>query len=552
MRWHDRTVMPSAGPGGHEAATVGPPYAGMTIGDVLARVGPGLLRPLTTSAALLARRVTGVCIRDGATADALPGELLLAVGVEPVQEAVAGVVEQAAALDLPGVVLRTGRPLDPALVAHAEAHGVALIVAASTPWAHLATLLRAAVVSGSPGPADRSDRVMLGDLFAFATDVARRVRGAVTIEDPSYRVLAYSSIRAEVDEPRKQTILGRAVPGPFVALLEQRGVFQALRSTDRVVHTEPVPELGLGHRWTVGIRAAGEFLGSLWVAESGGPLSEDYEAVLREAARTAAVHLLYHRLELQADQTRTQDVARELLAGGTPADLLATSAGLRLEDAHWVMVLESQEAVPARARLARAVTTYWATLGRRGLVVEQGPRVYTVVSAGRQGDADGGVALRMAADAARYASRVTGLEVLASVGSLAGAPRDIAESRRRADSALRVLRHRMTDETVVAYADVRSQVTLLDLVDLVRERLDLREGKVQTLVEADRGGVLASTLAAYLDCFGDVRAAAERMGVHQTTFRYRLRRLQEPVGLDLSVPSERIVAALQLRALPPR
>ncbi|MCW2742768.1 MAG: hypothetical protein JWR45_3190, partial [Blastococcus sp.] len=104
MRWHDRTVMPFAGPDGHEAATVGPPYTGMmTIGDVLARVGPGLLRPLTTSAALLARRVTGVCIRDGATTDALPGELLLAVGVEPVQEAVAGVGEQAAALDLPGV-----------------------------------------------------------------------------------------------------------------------------------------------------------------------------------------------------------------------------------------------------------------------------------------------------------------------------------------------------------------------------------------------------------------------------------------------------------------
>lgn len=543
--------MPSTAAAGQEAGTAGPAYPGVTIADVLARVGVGLLRPVTTSLPLLGRRVGGVCIHDGATADALPGELLLAVGVEATPAAANGVVDQAAALGLPGVVLRSGRPLDPALAVHAEAQGVALLVAAPTPWAHLVTLLRAAVVSGSPGPADRPERAVLGDLFAFAADVARRVGGAVTIEDPGYRVLAYSSIRAEVDEPRKQTILGRAVPSPFVTLLEQRGVLHALRSTDRVVHTEPVPDLGLGPRWAIGIRAAGEFLGSLWVAESGGPLRADHEAVLQDAARTGALHLLYHRLELQADQTRTQDVARELLAGGSPADLLATSAGLRLEDHHWVMVLESQEALPARARLARAVTTYWATLGRRGLVVEQGPRVYTVVPAGRKGDSEAGIALRVAADAARYASRATGLEVLASVGSLATAPRDIAVSRRRADSALRVLRHGMVEQPVVAYADVRSQVTLLDLVDLVRERVELREGKVQALVEADRSGVLVATLAAYLDCFGDVRVAAQRLGVHPNTFRYRLRRLQEQVGLELSDPSERIVAALQLRALPP-
>jgi hypothetical protein len=523
----------------------------VTVADVLARLGSGLLRPVTTSVALLSHPVSGVCIHDGTAADALPGELLLAVGVDATPAAVAGLVEQAAALNLPGIVLRIGQPLDPALAVHAEAHGVALLAAAATPWAHLATLLRAAVISGSPDTADRPDRAVLGDLFAFAADVARRVGGAVTLEDPGYRVLAYSSIRAEVDEPRKQTILGRAVPAPFVVLLKQRGVFQMLRSTDRVVYTEPVPDLGLEPRWAIGIRAAGEFLGSLWVAESGGPLREDYESVLQEAARTAALHLLYHRLELQADQTRTQDVARELLAGGSPADLLATSAGLRLEDHHWVVVLESKEAVPARARLARAVTTYWTTLGRRGLIVEQGPRVYSVVPVGRESHSKAGAALRVVTDAAHYASRATGLEVLASVGSLATAPRDIAVSRRRADSALRVLRHGMVAQTVVAYADVRSQVTLLDLVDLVRERAELREGKVQELVEADRGGVLVRTLAAYLDCFGDVRAAAVRLGVHPNTFRYRLRRLQEQAGLELSDPSERIVAALQLRALPP-
>ena len=538
--------MPSAAPDVPDAAA---PRGTVTISEALARVGPSLLRPMTTSAPLLARVVTGVCIHDGsADADALPGELLLAVGVEPTVRSVSRVVDHAAARSLPGVVVRADRPVDPALGVRAEAAGVALLLAPATPWLHLATILRAALVSGSPAAAAPVDRPQLGDLFAFAGDVARRTGGAVTIEDPAYQVLAYSSIRADVDEPRKQTILGRQVPSPFVRLLEERGVFRELRTPGNVVATEPVPELALGPRWAVGIHAAGEFLGSLWVAQSGGPLTEGHEAVLREAARSAALHLLHHRLALQGDQSRTQDVGRELLAGGTPADLLASSAGLRLDDVHRVVVLESQEALPSRARLARAVTAYWATMSRRGLVLEQGPRVYAVVPAAD----DGATALRFATEAARVAREATGLHVLASVGGVAMAPRDIAASRRQADSALRVLRHRMVPGDVVAHADVRSQVTLLDLVDLVRERVELREGKLQALVEADRSGVLVATLSAYLDRFGDVRWAAENLGVHQNTFRYRLRRLQELVGLDLADPAERIVVALQLRALPPR
>ena len=537
--------MPSAAPDVPDAAA---PRGTVTISEALARVGPSLLRPLTTSAPLLGQVVSGVCIHDGsADADALPGELLLAVGVESTERSVSRVVDLAAARSLPGVVLRDDRPVDPALGVRAEAAGVALLLAPATPWVHLATILRAALVSGSPAAAP-GDRPQLGDLFAFAGDVARRTGGAVTIEDPAYQVLAYSSIRADVDEPRKQTILGRQVPSAFVRLLEERGVFRALRSPGNVVATEPVPELALGPRWAVGIHAAGEFLGSLWVAQSGGPLTEGHETVLREAARTAALHVLHHRLALQADQSRTQDVGRELLAGGTPADLLASSAGLRLDDVHRVVVLESQEALPSRARLARAVTAYWATMSRRGLVLEQGPRVYAVVPAAD----DGATALRFATEAARVAREATGLHVLASVGGVALAPRDIAASRRQADSALRVLRHRLVHGDVVAHADVRSQVTLLDLVDLVRERVELREGKLQALVAADRSGVLVATLSAYLDCFGDVRSAAEQLGVHQNTFRYRLRRLQELVGLDLADPAERIVVALQLRALPPR
>jgi DNA-binding PucR family transcriptional regulator len=57
------------------------------------------------------------------------------------------------------------------------------------------------------------------------------------------------------------------------------------------------------------------------------------------------------------------------------------------------------------------------------------------------------------------------------------------------------------------------------------------------------------TLEAYLDAFGDIRSAAQRIGVHPNTFRYRLRRLVEIFGIKLNDADDRLVIGLQLRLL---
>ena len=171
------------------------PGGAATIGDVLARVGPALLRPLTTSARLLSRVVTGVSIYDGATdGDALSGEILLAVGVGPIDEAVRPVIEHARDRQLPAVVLRTRRPVAPDLVVHAErgrgaARGPGHAVGAPGHHRARGRGQRSVRLLGSAGAA------VLGDLFSFANEIARSMGGAVTIEDPTSQVLAYSSIR---------------------------------------------------------------------------------------------------------------------------------------------------------------------------------------------------------------------------------------------------------------------------------------------------------------------------------------------------------------------
>ncbi|WP_424935211.1 MULTISPECIES: helix-turn-helix domain-containing protein, partial [Bacteria] len=57
------------------------------------------------------------------------------------------------------------------------------------------------------------------------------------------------------------------------------------------------------------------------------------------------------------------------------------------------------------------------------------------------------------------------------------------------------------------------------------------------------------TLKSWLDSFGDVATASARVFTHPNTFRYRLRRLSEISGLDLTDPDARFSAMVQLRLL---
>jgi DNA-binding PucR family transcriptional regulator len=68
--------------------------------------------------------------------------------------------------------------------------------------------------------------------------------------------------------------------------------------------------------------------------------------------------------------------------------------------------------------------------------------------------------------------------------------------------------------------------------------------------DAQHQANLVPTLRAWLDAFGDVNAASQAVFVHPNTLRYRLRRVAEVSGIDLTNPDSRLAVMLQLRLLP--
>jgi DNA-binding PucR family transcriptional regulator len=104
-------------------------------------------------------------------------------------------------------------------------------------------------------------------------------------------------------------------------------------------------------------------------------------------------------------------------------------------------------------------------------------------------------------------------------------------------------------DVVTTVAASRTGVLLGEIVGLLADNPDLVDPRVGQLRDYDtkHGTDLATSVRAYLDAFGDVRAAAADLHVHPNTLRYRVRRAQELTGLDLGDQASRLVVALALR-----
>jgi DNA-binding PucR family transcriptional regulator len=66
--------------------------------------------------------------------------------------------------------------------------------------------------------------------------------------------------------------------------------------------------------------------------------------------------------------------------------------------------------------------------------------------------------------------------------------------------------------------------------------------------DADRGGALVDTLSRYLECGGSYDGTAATLNVHRSTVKYRLKRIADVSGLNLTDPDTAFNLQLATRA----
>lgn len=203
-------------------------------------------------------------------------------------------------------------------------------------------------------------------------------------------------------------------------------------------------------------------------------------------------------------------------------------------------------AFPGRAELlevARTLTDDVALEFGPPVVAVRGSHVVALLPATDQGEQVLRASLARVAAGVGRDRLCVGLSRRTGLDALAGA---LEEAR----FAFRLAEARTTPVSVVAADEVTSHVLLLATVpDDVRRTFAARVlGKVLEYDERNASG-LVETLEAFMACSGSWSRTAEALHLHVNTVRYRIERVEDLTGRDLSRLEDRVDVFLALRSL---
>ncbi|MFE6921739.1 PucR family transcriptional regulator [Nocardia sp. NPDC057663] len=480
-------------------------------------------------------------------------EVYLLVGVDA--DATARWLREVAARDpgqRPRVLMTKSANDSPAVRAAAAAAGIALVhLHRQARWDQVFPLVRR-MLARSPGQRAADDHDLLApdtDLFGLAQVVARETGGMVSIEDPQSHVLAYSASDGSADQLRIRSILGREGPSDYLRILREWGVFDRVRAGDEVVDVPEHPELDIRRRLVVGIRRGtpARMLGTIWLQQGDQPLRPDAAQVLRGASAVAARIIAR---SLDAPSTEALLVRRLFGAHGDGVDVPSVAAALNLPTTGPAAVIGIAAIGPVAGLTASSgLIRLHASAFRDDSVTEAiGDRVYILLPSYHSERSVGSWVRRLV----EQLEQARGLVVRAAVAAPVAGLTAVAGARAEVDRVLDSPAAATSGSRVSTLAEARTAVLLAEIVDLIRDRPELHDPRLAALDDYDRvhAAELRVSVRAYLRAHGEVSAAASALRVHPNTLRYRLRRVEAVLGIDLTDPADRLLLEIQLAAVP--
>jgi hypothetical protein len=460
------------------------------------------------------------------------GDVLLGIGARSVKEAVRWAASARAVV----VLIRGGD--DDSAFGGADEGVAVMVVDPAVSWSELAGVIYGLVMEGRETESGRGPT----DLFALADSLADAIGGAVMIEDRLSRVLAYSRLHQHADPARVATILERQAPDQLRAFFDARGVYTHLAASDEPLFITPDTERGMTGRMVVAVRSGRELMGSVWV-ECGAPLDGSALTALADGARTVALHLLRSRASADLERQVESELVIRLLEGTADAATAASRLGLP----HSLLRVIAVQAFIGTERDASLLLAFeratagfgWSRPGRSALA---GNTVYTLLPGEPSATARKWVTGLKAA----LPERVT---MLAGISGAAGIA-ELVAARQEADECLALHEVWPLGATPPAYDESWDDILLQRLRTAARSGRVPDRGPVAELRRHDQAHATeyVITLRAWLEAQGDPTAAGERLGVHENTIRYRLRKMADVANLQLDDAKKRLAMMIELAA----
>jgi purine catabolism regulator len=416
-----------------------------------------------------------------------------------------------------------------------------------------------ALLQRSIAAQERLQRIVLSErgLDAIAGALSSLVGGAALVFDGRGELEAQRTFRRELD-PEAVTALGaelheRARRGDGRGFVPTHAEL-APRALALPVGGAETPDRGLPQAWLVAVK------------DNGG-LAEIDRLILHQAVTVIALELLRGRV---ADSTERR-LAGDILTAVVGGELEGAELQRRLEPfglggrVSTIVIApgraaEAVEAAVTEALRAEAVSGLVATTGRHVCALlpgflddelfELAERILgrAAEQLGARPPAGAGRAVpagraREAYHEARCALEARALGAGADAARAAGSANGKGNGRGHAAGSGAALAAR-----VATYRDLGSFQLLLSLQDSDALRLFCESllGPIES-GEGHYGGELMRSLEAFIECNGQWEAAARRLYCHRHTLRYRIRKIEELTGRDLTSARDRIEFWLALR-----
>jgi sugar diacid utilization regulator len=281
------------------------------------------------------------------------------------------------------------------------------------------------------------------------------------------------------------------------------------------------------------------------------------------ATTGVALEFAKERAAAEVEERLRGEAASDLLTGTYPSEaaiaLRAARLGYDLAEPRDVIVMDVQLGGAAGVgdggsdpdrlrRLVQAARERLTARAPRSLAVLHGGVIVILAGAGRTPQRD----LRALAEELRASVEATPgvTSVTVAISDRCSRPDDYAPAYRLAREAVELLVKLGRRGAVVSTAELGPYGLLLRASD--RDELEaFATRSVRPLIEHDQahGGELLSTLRAYIEEDRVQRRVASRCFIHVNTVVYRVRRIEELLGVDLADPSVVFDLTLALRIL---
>jgi sugar diacid utilization regulator len=268
------------------------------------------------------------------------------------------------------------------------------------------------------------------------------------------------------------------------------------------------------------------------------------DVVLEHAATVLALELAHLRGIAEAELRLRRDLVEELLSGTDveSARERAHALGYDLDRPHRVLVVTGTPRRNDRDALFHAVRRAARDHDIGSLLVARSGAIAVLSDADADTDLD---RFREAIDA----ELGPGCACRIGVSEQCDRPDDFPLAFGQAQLALKMQVSTAGPEQVTVFEDLGVYKLLAEIPDI---------GSVERFVErwlgplldydTSKGGRLVETLTAYLECGGSYDATARAISTHRSTLRYRLQRVREITGYDLTDPDTRFNLQLATRA----